>query len=146
MAQRETPINEITALMNGSQVAKPTWTATPTASVAAPDISGLISNNYNQQVSQSNALLGGLASLGGTVATAGMKYSDERLKDDIKPVGKLDDGTPIVTYRYKPETGLGGGLMQLGVIAQDVKKRNPDAVKKMPSGYLAVDMEKVLGA
>jgi hypothetical protein len=63
--------------------------------------------------------------------------SDRRLKEDIKKVGKTDEGLSIYTYKYKglPKT-------HMGVMAQDVQKRNPDAVVSH-SGLLAVDYSKV---
>jgi hypothetical protein len=77
-------------------------------------------------------LFGGLGLLGGTGAfgssgwLAGMGLSDERAKDDIKPIGMLYDETPICSYRYK-----GDDKPQIGVMAQDVEKRRPDAVHEI---------------
>jgi hypothetical protein len=66
LTQRNQPINEISALMSGSQVSQPNFVSnTPTAQVAPTDYSSLVANNYNQQVSQQNAFMGGLAGLGG---------------------------------------------------------------------------------
>lgn len=59
--------------------------------------------------------------------------SDKRVKEDIQRVGKTDGGLPVYTYRYK-----GGGPRMMGVMAQDVQKKNPDAVGKI-GGILAVD-------
>jgi hypothetical protein len=49
--------------------------------------------------------------------------SDERAKADIEPVGELYDGQPVFRYRYH-----GDHRHQIGLIAQDVEKTNPDAV------------------
>lgn len=78
-----------------------------------------------------------LASLGMTAAKLFM-MSDRRVKEDIKRVGKTDEGTPIYTYRYK-----WGGPRQMGVMAQDVEKTNPAAVKRHPFGIKMVDYSKV---
>lgn len=74
----------------------------------------------------------------GTVASIGkMLFSDRRLKTDIKKVGKTDGGLPVYTYRYK-----GDGKTHMGVMAQEVKKKTPEAVGNF-NGLLAVDYSKV---
>jgi hypothetical protein len=76
------------------------------------------------------------------LASAGMLaaafLSDRRAKTDIKKVGKTDDGLNVYTYRYKS-----GGPMQMGVMAQEVQKKTPDAVVPMGQGLLGVDYSKV---
>lgn len=54
--------------------------------------------------------------------------SDRRVKEDIKRVGKMNDGTPIYTYKYKE----GDGKTHMGVMAQEARKKHPDAVRKDP--------------
>ncbi len=67
LTTRNQPINEISALLSGSQVSQPNYvTGSPQASMAPVDYMGAVNNNYNQQVSQQNAMIGGLAGLGGT--------------------------------------------------------------------------------
>ena len=68
------PINAITGLMSGSQIAAPNagTSATPQASVGGVDYSGLVENNYQQQVASSNALMGGLFGLAGAGVKAGI--------------------------------------------------------------------------
>lgn len=79
MAERSNPINEITALMSGSQVSNPSFTSTPQTQVGGVDYSGLVQSNYAAQVQQQqmksqqqNALMGGLFGLGGTLGGAAM--------------------------------------------------------------------------
>jgi hypothetical protein len=92
--------------------------ATTTATSSAPDNSGL-------------AALGSLA-------TAGLSFlSDINAKEDIDIVGALMDGTPVWSYRYK-----GDPRKQIGLMAQDIKMRRPDAVSRHPSGLLQVDYGK----
>jgi hypothetical protein len=81
LTERNQPIKEIAALMSGSQIQQPTFRATPTAQVGGVDYMGAVNNNFAQQVQQqgiqqsaTNAMLGGLFGLGGTLGTAGMKY------------------------------------------------------------------------
>lgn len=71
------------------------------------------------------------------IASMLMKLSDRRAKEDIKRVGKTDDGLNIYTYKYK-----GLPTTEMGVMAQEVQKKNPNAVGRM-GGLLAVDYSKV---
>lgn len=63
-------------------------------------------------------------------------FSDERVKEDIAPVGMLYDDTPVFSYRYK-----GDPTPRIGLIAQDIEKRRPDAVGEI-GGIKAVDYGK----
>lgn len=136
-ALRNQPINEITALMSGSQVSNPAQmgAATPQTGVGGVDISGLINNNYNQQVAQYNNQMGGLFGLG--AATIGL-FSDERLKTDVRRIGTTDSGLPIYIYQY-----VWGGPYHMGVMAQDVEQVAPEAVRTHASGFKMVDYARV---
>ena len=143
LAQRNQPINEISALMSGSQVSQPNFVGVPQAQQANTDVAGIYNNNFNQQMavanaqnSSNNAMMGGLFGLG----AAGMRFlpwSDRRLKTDIKRIGKADNGLPIYSYRY-----VWGGPVHIGFMADEVEKVAPDAVVEMPNGFKAVDYEK----
>lgn len=88
---------------------------------------------------------GGLGLLGGTggLGTNGWlnpnssnwMFSDERVKENIAPVGMLYDGQPVYSYNYK-----GGETPQIGLMAQDVEKTTPEAVVEIggPGGLKAV--------
>lgn len=69
LQQYNQPLNELTALQSGSQVSQPGigQTQTPQTSVAGTNIAGLIESNYQNQLAQSNATMGGLFGLGGTL-------------------------------------------------------------------------------
>jgi len=74
---RQLPLNEITALMSGSQIQNPQFGAYSGATVqAAPLFAGaqaqgqFDANKYNQQVSQANAQTAGMYSLGGAALGA----------------------------------------------------------------------------
>ena len=71
-------------------------------------------------------------------AFASSFFSDEQMKKDINRVGATDAGVPIYTYQMKS-----GGLTQMGVMAQELERVNPDAVRMHPSGYRMVDYGKV---
>ena len=140
LTQRNQPLNEITALLGGSQVQQPNFTNTPSESIAPPDYQGAVYNsanlaqqNYKQQAANNNAMLGGMfgllsAPLGGL----GM-FSDRRLKTDISAVGKLENGLTVYSYRYKA-----GGPYQIGLMADEVEKIHPEAVHTV-NGFKAVN-------
>jgi len=73
LSNRNQPLNEISALMSGSQVSQPNFVGTPQSQVAPTDYSGIVNNNYqgqmaayNAQLQNQGALYGALGSLGGT--------------------------------------------------------------------------------
>jgi hypothetical protein len=141
LTERNQPINEISALMSGSQVSNPNFVNTPQTQVAGVDYAGLVRDNYNAQVQQANskqqsnnAMMGGLFGLAAAPFQM-FKFSDRRLKTDIQRVGKLDNGLPVYLYRYK-----GDPTPQMGVMAQEVERRNPDAVTEI-GGFKAVDYD-----
>ena len=60
-------------------------------------------------------------------------FSDERLKTDIEKVGKHPSGVDLYEFSYKNPQRF------RGVLAQDVKKVDPDSVWTDPaSGYFKV--------
>lgn len=72
MAERNQPINEITALMSGGQVNQPQFGNTPSTSVANTDVAGITQQGYEnslipwkQKNAQNQAMMSGLFSLGG---------------------------------------------------------------------------------
>lgn len=139
VATRNQPINEITALLSGSQVSNPAAQSSPTpqAQVGGVDYTGLVNQQYQAKLQQSNAMMGGLFGLAGSLGGAAM-LSDRNAKKDITPVGKLDNGLTVYTYRYKA-----GGPVQLGLIAQEVLEVHPDAVTDI-HGLMHVDYAKAV--
>jgi hypothetical protein len=75
------------------------------------------------------------AAKGITALASMLPFSDERLKDNIKPVGKTFDGQNIYSY------DMGDGRTQMGLLAQEVLRHKPEAVGKN-HGYLTVDYSK----
>ena len=127
LTQRNQPLNEIGALMSGSQVSMPQFGGTQQPALPTVDYAGLVNENYNQQMQayqQKNAarqnVLGGLFGLGSAFIT-----SDRRAKKDIKPAGRLM-GHKLYSYTYK-----GDDKPQIGVMAQEVEKTRPDAVREV---------------
>ena len=62
--------------------------------------------------------------------------SDIQLKADITAVGVAPNGLPLYRFRYR-----GGEQYYVGVMAQDVLQRFPEAVGVSPSGYLGVNYD-----
>lgn len=131
------PLNSMSALLSGSQVQAPgqTMGATPQSSVGGVDYTGLVNQQYQGQLQNYQAQMGGLGGLfGAGMQAAGMYFSDRRLKTDIEHLGQTAGGTPVYSYRY-----IWGGPVHIGVMAQDV----PHAAVEHESGYLMVDYGKV---
>jgi len=80
--------------------------------------------------SQSPGLLG---MLGFGLQAAPLMFSDRRLKENVKKVGKTDDGLNVYTYNYR-----GNPMRHMGVMAQEVEKVKPEAVGLI-GGFKAVD-------
>lgn len=128
-AQRNQPINEISALLSGAQVQNPNFVNGGNNQIATTDVGGLINQNYNQrlgawqqQQAQTGSTLGGLFGLGAKI----IGLSDAATKENIRRVGTLDNGLPIYAYNYR-----GDGMTHIGVIAQEVEQVMPDAVHRI---------------
>jgi Chaperone of endosialidase len=134
---RSTPIDEINALMSGSQVAQPNFTNTPNVGVAGVDYQGGVQNRdnmlmqqYQSKVQRNNAMMGGLFGLG----SAAVKFSDRRLKKNIVRLGTLPNGLNV--YRYSM---IWDNKNHIGVMADEVKEIAPNAVHRNASGFDIVD-------
>jgi hypothetical protein len=143
LTERNQPINEITALLSGSQVTQPTFSSEAQTPVSGVDYAGLVSNNYNNEMAGYNSMMGGLAGLGGSLiggwGKAGFPMpSDRRLKRDSAIVGKLANGLNVWAFRYK-----GSEHLQLGLMADEVKQLHPDAITVV-DGYDWVDYAKAV--
>jgi len=86
----------------------------------------------------------GTGSLSGSTTTTTQPqgfFSDERLKHDAHRIGETDDGLPIYSFKYN-----GDNKTQIGLMAQDVEKRKPEAVGLAPASdgkmYKTVDYDK----
>ena len=62
--------------------------------------------------------------------------SDARLKENLKPVGKLNNGLTVYCFNFK-----GSNTSQIGLIAQEVKEVVPQAVYEGEDGFLKVNYE-----
>jgi hypothetical protein len=96
--------------------------------------SGNSTGTTTQQQSATSNIMAGL--LGAASLASKFIPSDERVKDDIAPIGMLNDGQTIYSYTYK-----GDDTPQIGLIAQEVEKVRPDAVREF-NGVKAVNYER----
>ena len=134
--QRQMPINEIAALMSGSQIQNPVFQPFTGANVGAAPIAQTMQNAYagqmnayNQQIASQNAQTSGLFDLGAAAITA---YSDERLKSNITRIGTHPLGIGIYEYDIFDRR-------EIGVMAQEVQEVLPEAIHIDPSGFMMVD-------
>jgi hypothetical protein len=79
--------------------------------------------------------------LGTAAQLAGMYFlSDERLKENIKPIGKSENGHNLYTWDWNDKAKeLGVNTPTIGVLAQEVKKYMPEAVIEDENGYYKVN-------
>jgi len=141
LTQRNQPLNELSALMSGSQVQQPSYVNTNMPTIPTTDTAGLINQNYQQklqnyqqQQAQSQGLLGGLFGLGASA----IKYSDRRLKTNIERIGVYANGLPLYAFEY-----IWGGGRTIGLMSDDVRAFRPEAVIDI-NGMDAVDYGKAL--
>ena len=101
---------------------------------------GTTTSTQNQTGTQTPAQSGlsNLLGLGSTIASflpsgstiARFLPSDTRLKTDIKDIGRTHDNQPIYSYRLK-----GSPTPQIGMLADQVQQRTPDAVATDSAGF-----------
>lgn len=72
-------------------------------------------------------------SIFGALGALGSIMSDKRAKENIRPIGKTNDGQTIYRFNYK-----GDDVTQIGLLAQEVEKKHPEAVTTI-NGLKGVD-------
>lgn len=132
-------INQISALMGGGQVSQPNFQSGVGVNPApTTDNASIIANSDAQKMQawqQNQAAMGSMISgVGGLFA-----LSDERAKTDKERIGKTDDGLGIYSFKYK-----GSDKTEVGLMAQEVKKKKPGAVRKRPDGLMEVNYGRAL--
>jgi hypothetical protein len=140
LQQRGMGLNEMNALLSGQQVQNPQFQNFGQAGVAqTPDLLGAASSQYGGSLnsqSSSNAAFGDI--LGGLSSIYGMyQYSDARVKRNARRIGRHPRGFGIYRYQYIGERGT-----RVGVIAQEVKRYMPQAVRTR-NGVLMVDYAQI---
>lgn len=143
LTKRQTPLNEVTALMSGSQVnnpfAMPGYSGTnvaPTPIFGATEAAGnYAADMYNAKAAGAAGTQQGLFGLGSAAIS---KWSDRRLKTNIQKIGVLRPGINLYAYRYKWSP-----YREVGVMADEVEKVIPEAVSEH-LGYKYVNYSMVL--
>jgi LysM repeat protein len=132
-------------LGQAAQVQSPQFTSSTPGASPYTDYAGLIQQDWKNQfdswakeMEAKSSMGGGILDLAGSLGGAAI-MSDERIKDNIKQVGKTADGLPIYEF------SIGDGDMQTGVMAQDVEAVNPAAVVEGPGGLKGVDYDAAVG-
>lgn len=128
LTERNQGLNEMMALLSGTQVQNPNFVNTPNTPVSGVDYAGLVNQNYQQQSDAYNAKMGGLFNLAGTVAGGWARGgfpmpSDRRVKQNITRIGTADNGLPIYLFKYK-----GSAEWTMGFMADEVREIRPGAV------------------
>lgn len=113
---------------SGSSTTSPGASALSQATGAATAGLGILG-----AIGGSSGVSGGLSTVGSGLSS--LFGSDERIKEDIEPIGQTYDGQTIHRYRYK-----GDPAVRMGLIAQEVEQHQPDAVHSL-GGIKAVDYD-----
>jgi hypothetical protein len=145
LTERNQPLKEFSALLSGSQIDQPMFGQTPGASVAGTDYARMVQDNYTNKLEAWKAQTGRHRRAVRRRRRARRQYRVHR--DAVGSTGenghhaggKTDDGQNIYSYKYK-----GGKHLHLGLMAQEVEKKTPEAVVTLPSGLKAVDYSKAL--
>jgi hypothetical protein len=107
-----------------------------TAGTTTGNFSGTGSGTSSTQGSATKSPLDQIASGMDSATKMFALLSDEHAKENKHRVGMLYDGSPVWSYNY-----IGDDTPQIGLLAQEVEKRTPEAVAEM-GGYKLVDYGK----
>jgi len=144
---RNEPLNTLSAVRTGAQVQGPQFVnSAQQATTAGPDLLGAAGMQYNAAMGDFNAkqaaqanLNQGLFGLGGAGI---MAMCDPRTKENVKPVGVLENGLTLYSFEYKDEFKdheYAGHGVHVGVMADEVEQVYPFAVRTLDDGYKVVD-------
>lgn len=144
-ASRAARFNEISSLLGQQQVGgigfgqfSPQSTGLDIFGAEQAGINRAFQNEQNIRASRDsrrNALVGAIGGAGGAGITAA--FSDKTLKENIQEVGISESGIPIYEFDYINKA-WGEGRFE-GVMAQDLKETNPEAIITMDDGIMAVN-------
>jgi len=133
---RNQGLNELLSLMSGSQVQNPSFANTTSPQLPTVDVAGMMQQEGANNMAQWRDMMG----MGGSLLSL---LSDRRAKTDIAEVGKTKDGQKVYSYRYKHEGE--NGPVHMGLMAQEVEKRKPEAVQTGADGLKRVNYGIALG-
>lgn len=137
LQERQTPLNELNALLTGQQVNAPQMPGFQAAGRAeTTDYSGAMKNQtdyemdiFNAEQASKDALMSGAMNMGSS-----MMMCDIRVKENLELIGYYDDGIPCYTFQY-----VWGNEWFIGPVAQEVEKVHPELVVEI-DGIKHVDM------
>jgi hypothetical protein len=139
-------INQISALLSGGQVSQPNFMGANITPVQGTDNASIIANYDNQklqawqqQQAMTSSIVGGLFGLGGKL----IGLSDDDAKKDKKRLGDVDGEMGLWEFRYKGEPK--SQPKHIGLMASEVQKEKPSAVKRGKDGLRRVDYGAALG-
>ena len=140
-------LNKINAMLSGQQVNAPQMPNFTGAGVSqGPNYLGAANmqgqyglDSTNMANQQNSAMWNSLGSLAG----AGMMMSDERLKTDIKKLGKVGL-LDVVEWTWNGVLGMKG--KGFGFLAQQVRELFPQFVREVQDGYLGIDYQGLMEA
>jgi len=144
---RNEPLNTLNAVRSGAQVQGPQFVNVPQqATTSGADYLSAAQMGYNAQMGDFNARQAAQANfnqgLMGLGSAGIMRYSDPRLKQNIKAVGVLPNGLTLYSFEYKDEIKqhpLAGEGVHVGVMADEVEQVFPYAVSTLDDGYKVVN-------
>lgn len=139
-------INQISALLSGGQVSQPNFMGANMPTIPTTDNAAIIGNYDNQrmqawqqQQATTGGIVGGLFGLGGKL----IGLSDDDAKKDKKRLGDIKGDMGLWEFRYKGEPK--SKPKHIGLMASEVQKEKPSAVKRGKDGLRRVDYGKALG-
>lgn len=130
------------------QAAGQTQTATILANLAAQQGSQVAGLPGIPGVTETGGILGEIGQLAGGIGTAiaapALLASDSRLKENIRPVGTSRGGYNLYTWDWNAEgRRIAGDVLGFGVLADEVRGIDPEAVVVGDHGYMMVDYARV---
>lgn len=134
LTERNQPINEITALLSGSQVSQPNFLGgVQPGAIPTTDFAGITDRAFQNELAAFNAKQAGgglFGAIGGITSAIAPFFalSDERTKKNKEKVGKVK-GHNLWEFNYVDEPE--GTPKHIGLMAQEVEKKNPDAVETL---------------
>jgi hypothetical protein len=130
-----TPINIMTALLGAGQVQQPSYQGYEGGNVVAPaplmQAAQANTTNATNTFNAGQAAIGNWTQMAGAIG-GGAKFSDRRLKSNIKYLARTDTGLNVYEYEIF-------GRHEVGVMADEVEKVFPEAVTTGPDGYKRVN-------
>ena len=145
VTQRQIPLNELSAMLSGSQVTPSSFVNTPQSQIGQTPLADSVyasyqgqQNQYGNDLAAQGSMWNTIGGLAGTATNAAFMFSDRRLKKNIVKIGHILNGLAVYTYDY-----IWGGPRQTGLMAHEVYEVNPQAVI-IQDGFLMVNYKEAV--